>query len=67
MSLGLAYRVKVVASTSINPTMTATKLVYIDTDAPSVQISYIENCDRLFSVNESFSLEVHFNTDPNHA
>lgn len=42
--------------------MTATKFVYIDTVAPKVQISYIENCDRLFSVNDSFTLQVHYNT-----
>lgn len=47
----------------MDPTMTTTKIVHIDTVAPSVQIAYIKGCNRLFSVNEAFELEVMFNTN----
>ena len=36
MTLGLAYLVRVTASMSTDPTMTATKTVYIDTASPSI-------------------------------
>eukprot|EP00347_Sterkiella_histriomuscorum_P003593 403363692 len=63
MTLGEAYKLRVQAVTTINPTMSATKIVHINTDSPDVQISFIEGCDRLFSVNASIDLEVHFNTN----
>lgn len=63
MTLGLAYLVRVTASLSTDPTMTATKTVYIDTASPNIQIAIIDGCDRLFSVKEDFELEVMFNTN----
>jgi len=58
MTLGNPYKVKVSAINLKDPNMGVTKWVHIDTASPNARISYIYGCDRLFSVNNSFDLEV---------
>ena len=58
MTLGNPYKVKVSAINLKDPNMGVTKWVHIDTASPNARIAYIYGCDRLFSVNNSFDLEV---------
>jgi hypothetical protein len=47
--------------------MGVTKWVHIDTASPSARIAYIEGCNRLFSVNNSFDLEAMISTNASYA
>ena len=58
MTLGSPYKVKVSAVNLKDPNMGVTKWVHIDTASPNARIAYINGCDRLFSVNNSFDLEI---------
>lgn len=44
-----------------------TKWVHIDTASPNARIAYIEGCNRLFSVNNSFELEAMIVTNVSYA
>jgi hypothetical protein len=58
MTVGSPYKVRVNAVNLKDPNMGVTKWVHIDTMSPNARVAYIEGCDRLFSVNSSFELEV---------
>jgi len=63
MTLGYPYQISVTATYFTDPIMTVTKIVHIDTSSPSIQVAYIDGCNRLFSTNEAFNLTVMFNTN----
>lgn len=47
--------------------MGVTKWVHIDTASPNARIAYIDGCNRLFSVNNSFDLEAMIPTNVTYA
>ena len=67
MTVGSPYKVRVNAVNLKDPNMGVTKWVHIDTLSPNARVAYIEGCDRLFSVNSSFELEVMIPTNVSYA
>ena len=67
MTVGQPYKVRVNAFNLKDPNMGVTKWVHIDTQSPNARVAYIEGCNRLFSVNNSFDLEVMITTNVSYA
>ena len=63
MTIGQSYTVQVSAVNMNNPNMGVTKRVHIDTASPNSEIAYIDGCNRMFSVNNSFSLSAMISTN----